>query len=139
MGLRPQPVQIAQGIVYLPHPHHRNGNQNKSQWTISHEGEISVFTRSYQQNWLIGSVGWGLHIVGGAISYLGVDQSHAEHVFIAKFILGQPQQPWHGYPADHRNNHADIPHEDILKSWMQGNLLPACKISRILGGKRCKL
>jgi hypothetical protein len=139
VGLPLQTFQIAPGISYSPHPHHRNGNQNKSQWTIDQPAEVLVFTACYQQQWVAGSVGWGLHIVGGAIHYLGIDQNHSEQVFIAKFVSGQAPHPWHGYPADHRNNQADIPHEDILKMWMQGNVLPACKISKILGGKKCRL
>jgi hypothetical protein len=139
LGAPLQIYPIGPGFSYVIHPDHRNGNHNKSQWTISEVNELNVFVGTYQQSWFANTVGWGIFVVDGNIRYLGVGQDHLERVFIAKFVTNHSQQPWHGYPADHRNNQADIPDRDILRRWLQGNVLPAPKISKILGGKKCRL
>jgi hypothetical protein len=130
---------IANGVHYVHHPHHRNHMDQKSQWTISENDERGVFADAHHRNWLISYKGWGLKILNCQIVYLGVAQDHVEEVFVAKFVCGGPGQPWHGYPADHRNNSADIPDREILDDWIKNKVLPACKVSKILGGKKCRL
>jgi len=130
---------IAPGIIYRVHPHHRNRTPGKSQWTISENQERDVFVNSRRQNWLLGDLGWGLHIVAKRVAYLGVASNPNRQLFVAKFVSSNRGQAWHGYPADHQRYTQDIPAEPVLHSWLTSGLLPPQKIAKIQKGKPCNL
>lgn len=132
------PLLITDGVYYVHHPHHRNQNPNKSQWIISQIEERTVFHDAYNKHWIRGDEAWGLHAPGGVVGYVGVAQDRVTHLIIAKFVADNGQNEWHGYPADHRNA-ADAPDEEVMKVWIENEVLPAPKLSKIYGGKKCKL
>lgn len=129
---------------YITHPPHRNGNPNKSQWTITPDAELACFALSGNEAWLLLEVGigWGLHLeVDGTgtanVSYLGENAARNRVLFLAKFVGTSGQ--WHGYPCDPQAKAQDIPKPAILESWLAKKLLPAAKIRRILKGQPCSL
>lgn len=100
--------------------------------------EEASFNRSWAEGWLLDECGWGLHIVNGGPDWLGTAQDHESRVFIAKFV-GQLDSDWHGYPADHVRNPQDIPHENVLGSWLDDELMSAAKVRKVMRGQRCSL
>lgn len=125
-------------LKYAIHPHHRNGNPKKSQWIISEEAEVSCFKRSFLSEWLNNSVGWGLHIVNGNASALGLAVDRTTYLVFSKFVTDN-QVNWHGYPANHVSNQHDIPDEHVAMKWISDKLLPSPKVSKIMRGKPCAL
>ena len=122
--------------MYQSHPHHRNGNRRKSQWTISVPEEVAAFNYALSEGWLAYRYGWGVHLVNGIVSYLGVAQDRCTALFLAKFVCDpNGNDSWHGYPADYRNNPQDIPDEDLcfewlaVASWIQRKLDESAKAS----------
>lgn len=95
-------------MSYLPNEQHRNGNPEKSQWTISLDDELASFFQAEERGWQESNKAWGLHLVEGRIIYLGVTKNRQTPVFIAKYTCSR-DAVWHGYPADYRNNSQDIP------------------------------
>lgn len=124
-------------MTYKVNPAHRDGTSGKSQWRVSHEDEIRCFDGARTSHWLVGTVGWGLHLAAGNPDYLGVARDHETKVFVAKFT-GE-RDVWHGYPADHRRNHRDIPNERILADWMREGVLKPAKVRKIGRGQPCRL
>ena len=124
---------------YKVHPPHRNGNPRKSQWTISEPDEIECFRAAFRNNWRVGATTWGLHLVEQQPDWLGVSKDRANRLFIAKFVSDAKTGPWHGYPADYRNNQHDIPSESILGKWLMETKLSAAKIRKIARGQPCSL
>ena len=100
---------------------------------------MGCFDRARVDRWLIHveNVGWGLHLPAGKPDYLGVAQDHESRIFVAKFVRNQ--DVWHGYPADHRRNHQDIPTERVLHGWMRDGLLARAKIRKLTRGQPCRL
>lgn len=123
---------------YFIHPQHRNGNPNKSQWTITPNNEFESFKHAANSNWLTSCVGWGVFPITGAPDYLGVATDRITRLVIAKFVPYQ-ETLWHGYPANHIEKEQDIPDEFILKKWIDEAVLPKAKISKISKGKPCNL
>lgn len=130
---------IAPGVTYCIVPYHRDGTPGKSQWEINNHQERDVFTEVHRRNWIQQNKGWGLHLVGGVVSYLGRTRDHRRLVFIAKFVDEDHTQTWHGYPADHQSSASDIPVPAILKQWMDANLLRRAVLRKIAKGQPCSL
>ncbi len=102
------------GVIYFCHPHHRNGNPNKSQWCITPPTELAVFEGAPAN---VDETGtdtkrWGLFVVNGTMTALG---SLGE--FIAHFRQGASggRVEWHGYPA--REWPYDVPSDTVLEMW----------------------
>lgn len=133
-----QTFEIA-ATKYSIHPHHRNGHPEKSQWTIDVGDEVESFTKAQSQQWLAGDRGWGVFPTTGLPNYVGVGVNRTVRLVIAKFVLDEPHNVWHGYPANHVDNERDIPDIEILKKWIEGSVLPIAKISKIGKGKPCSL
>ncbi len=130
---------IEENVSYIFHPDHRNNTYGKSQWIISLDEEVNCFRKCYDEEWIVDQKGWGLHIVDHRVLYLGVDQPHENKVFLAKFIDGNKNQKWHGYPVDHQRSSADIPDTNILNKWLETSVLTPPKIRKILKGQPCNL
>src|SRR5215469_5110408 len=137
MGPPVQQFQVGNGITYLIHPDHRNGAATKSQWTIPELDERQVFESSLLSNWtdVLQGAGWGLHLVAGRPSNLGVTADRLLAVFVAKFVGGGGNQEWHGYPADPRRGGRDRPSVEVLGMWLRANVLTPAKISKIAKGR----
>ncbi|MDP8223940.1 MAG: hypothetical protein P9L99_11320 [Candidatus Lernaella stagnicola] len=131
---------VIAGVIYSVNPVHRNSTRGKSQWTIDENAEISCFQGVHNKNWIVGKKGWGLHLVNGKVTYLGLCNKHDKKVFVAKFVMSNAGViVWHGYPADHRNNAHDIPDLQIINQWISSQLIPLPKIRKIIKGQPCSL
>lgn len=139
MGMVPPISAGAPNNAYHCHPDHRNGNLNKSQWTITQVQELDAFRYAEANKWLDGAKGWGLHLVNGAAQYLGISVSRVTQLFVAEFVAGNAPVLWHGYPANHQAHAQDIPHAQVLKDWMKLNLVAAPKIRKLMRGQPCSL
>jgi len=131
--------KLASGAHYTIHPDHRNGNAKKSQWRIPTQKELQVFTFAEANGWANMSPGWGLYIVNDVPCYLGVAEDHQTRVFVAKFVDGNRNRQWHGYPADHQRNNQDVPDLTLLKTWIAQELIPLRKIRKLLRQQPCNL
>jgi hypothetical protein len=125
--------------MYTVHPHHRNGNPHKSQWTINKGEEVVCFENARLYCWLIVDNGWGLHLIDKRPHCLGVGKDRHRRLFVAKFVGKLATDEWHGYPADHVINFRDIPPAPVLQSWLEKNLVRAAKIRKISKGQPCSL
>lgn len=139
MAILVNTFNIAPGVTYCIHSHHRNGTPGKSQWSIPKIHERDAFVHARNQNWLLQDVGWGLHIAGGQVAYLGVAQDRKRQLFVAKFVDGDQIQAWHGYPADHQQHPKDIPTQNTLQKWLNANLLRPAVIRKLVRGQPCNL
>ncbi len=127
------------GFRYLISPDHRNGNPHKAQWTISVAEEVACFERSVANSWLEQSVGWGLHVDGGSVSYLGTtanDFGPVEQSFVAFFQLASD---CHGYPADVRRRTRERPSTRVRRAWLDGGYLRPAVVRKLSRGQRCAL
>jgi hypothetical protein len=122
---------------YQPNPVHRNGTPGKSQWIVPLSAELSAFGRAGSSGWLLETAGWGLHLEANRADYLGTSRDAERQIFFAKFVMSAAS--WHGYPADHVTNRADIPAPPILRSWLDQEFLRAATIRKITKGQRCSL
>jgi len=122
---------------------HRDGSYEKSQWIISLLGERDCFRRTYEALWCNpNDVGWGLHFENGQVAYLGRTSSkvtESRDIFIAKFVDGNQNDKWHGYPADHVKNRQDIPPVKILKIWADAHYIRRALVRKLASGQKCKL
>lgn len=119
--------------------YHRNGNRDKSQWTISQTSEVQAFTHALNSNWISGESAWGVFPVVTSPTHLGLAVDRETQLVIAKFVFNENQNYWHGYPANHIENEKDIPDESVLSKWIENSVLPVAKISKIGKGKKCNL
>src|ERR1035441_1165830 len=67
--------------------HRKKGNPYKCVWTITHEEEVNCFINAKNSNWIIGTIGYGLKIVGNVLHVVGRNTDNEELKF-AKFIEG---------------------------------------------------
>lgn len=130
---------------YIPNPHHRNKNPNKSQWdptevTIEEEEKIWLSSTPPQEN-----IRYGLNIKEYKSNYLGFpaknSPSKVKKLFIAKFrcMLNGEVEDWHGYPVDTTLSPKDVPDENSLKSWEHKNYISKAQMRKIKSGKKCDL
>lgn len=118
---------------------HRNQSHQKSQWTISRNDELNCFHLMCENNWYKINCGWGMHLVRDLPTYLGVGVKRERQLFIAKFVDGNINGNWHGYPADYEENSQDIPPEDILISWYSAGYIKFAKVRKIIKQQPCRI
>lgn len=123
---------------YIISSQHRNGNPNKSIWTISYEEEVNCFIETITKNWKENSVAWGVKVINDLIQVVGLNNAKVE-LKLAKFVDGSNKNVWHGYPADYMNKSQDRPTTDILKNWVVNGYLTKAKMSKIRLGQSCNL
>jgi hypothetical protein len=131
--------KITESVSYSVHPSHRNRAIGKSQWTVSETTEKNVFARMLDNEWIQGNVGWGVHVNRERLQYVGVSADGQRKLVLAKFVDGNANNEWHGYPADHQRSNSDIPASEILKKWLSENIMSAAKIRKISKGQPCSL
>lgn len=131
--------EITPGVHYIHKEDHRNRSPIKSQWTVSEEEERRIFSRAYSQNWCDGVTGWGVRVIGDVIGALGMGVDRARDLFIAKFVDGNANQRWHGYPADHVANQHDVPDERVLRRWHEIGYLNLAKARKIVKRQPCDI
>jgi len=135
--------KICDGVYYIHKMDHRDGTHDKSQWIIDLESERNCFRLTYDSHWCIPPhLGWGLHFDKGQVAYLGRTNARVQErrdIFIAKFVDGDRNSKWHGYPADHVKNRQDIPPESVLRNWADSQFIRRALVRKIASGQRCKL
>jgi hypothetical protein len=138
-----QEHEVFQGVYYIHNELHRNGNPNKSQWTIVEVDERSCFATGFVSWRDREDSCWGLHIVNAGVAYLGVTPIVApdrRDLFIAKFRDSSLDAKWHGYPVNSGDGSPqDIPPPIVLAAWLQSGLLRAAVVRKIARGQRCIL
>ena len=133
---------------YFLHPHHRNKNANKSQWTCKMEEEVKLFKIGVTNNWKEKRENKKNKDVIFSIfkyeRYIGLSCDKRRKLFFSKFVSSQKIKSniqakieWHGYPADYEVNPQDIPDKDILLDWRQKKLIKKAHITKIVRGKPC--
>ena len=125
-------------VMYQFNQQHRDFHPNKSQWKITIQDELDVFSHAAQSNWIADDNAWGLYIINDAPSYLGMLPGD-RLTFIAKFVVDVNLNAWHGYPADHVNKNHDIPDYNVLLSWLNIDLINLPKMRKIIRGQRCRI
>lgn len=118
--------------------HRRKGNIHKCIWIISLDEEVNCFVQAIKENWKVGSQAWGLKIVNTVIQVVGHNSRNRE-LKLAKFIVGNDKDIWHGYPADYMMRAQDRPATDILKAWVNNGYISKAKMSKIRLGHSCNL
>jgi hypothetical protein len=126
--------------IYKISPLHRRtrGNTDKSIWTISNEEEVELFIFSKSANWTEDNVCYGLKLNGTAILVIGRTPDN-HNLKIAKFVDGNRNNKWHGYPADPKNKSQDIPCTEILTSWRNLNYIGKSDVRKLKQQIPCDL
>ena len=81
---------------------------------------------------------WGLHIVNSTPDVLGKGVNK-EDLKVAKFVDGNKNNIWHGYPANILANKQDIPPTSILLLWEKLNYINKSDIRKINQQMPCNL
>jgi hypothetical protein len=132
-------VEVKQGLFYIHKSDHRDSSPRKSQWRISELEERNSFVLMYDAPWHTNYRGWSLHIKGKAAHYLGINALKNRNLIIAKFIDGNQNNIWHGYPADYVQDHRECPSIEILTAWKEKGHFSRAKIRKIIRGQPCSL
>lgn len=121
--------------VYQINPAHRNGNPQKSQWTIGNREELEVFAWSLE-NWSYdGRYYWGVFLNNGTNAVLGLTAGGFDSK-IARFVVNGQPQIWHGYPVDYINNpQCERPNRAVLSHWFEIGIITKPKILKLMRGK----
>ena len=124
-------------------PDHRDNTTLKSQWVILCADEVNCFNLATSQDWSSdASTRWGLHFnpsvanLGQSALAFGIPP---RALFIAKFIDGNANDLWHGYPADPYRNQHDLPPTSVLKIWQSESHLRPALIRKLVKGRLCAL
>jgi hypothetical protein len=141
-----QEYEIVKDVIYIHKMDHRNGSAKKSQWTITEVEEGSCFGKAFVCQWSFPERNyncWGLHFnEQRQVVYLGESKdegSEKYNLFIAKFVDGNRNNKWHGYPANYIQNNQDIPPRDVLLKWGNSGYISFAAIRKIMGGIKCKI
>ena len=118
---------------------HRNGNPNKSQWTVKTEIELQIFTFGLLNEWCNTSqdVIWSIPKHSQQLTSIGTERaikgSSTECLYIAKYT-GDSNGTWHGYPVSNKSQ-PDHPPQEIVNQWIQTNHIDKSFFSRWVRGK----
>ena len=126
--------------TYMISSHHRrtSGNNNKSVWTISNNEEVNLFIFSKTSNWVEDNICYGLKLNGKTILVVG-KTPNSQDLKIAKFVDGNRNNRWHGYPADPKNKKQDIPCMEILTIWRNLNYIGKSDVRKLKQQISCSL
>lgn len=131
--------EVIDGVYCKIHPHHRNGNPNKSQWTVSMCDELWAFVVSRIQGWVGKGQAWALHVVRGNVSVVGVSSDRARDLHLCRFVDPNSNNRWHGFPADYQVRQQDIPPVSVLRQWLGASLISKSAMRKIKQGQPCNL
>lgn len=132
-------VEVKPGLIYIHKTDHRNGSHSKSQWRISELEERDSFILMYNAPWHKNYGGWSLHIKNKVVRYLGINALRNRDLILAKFIDGNQNNIWHGYPADYVQDSRECPPVEILAAWKKRGYFSGAKIRKIARGQPCSL
>jgi hypothetical protein len=118
--------------------HRKTGNPKKCIWTIDFTDEVECFINAKNRSWTTGTTGWGLKLAGTILQTVGINFS-SEELKMAKFVDGDANNKWHGYPADYLNKTHDIPSTTVLRMWVNAGYIGKSHFLKIRQGKPCNL
>lgn len=125
--------------TYIISSQHRAiGNPNKTVWTIDFDDEVECFKYSKTSDWIDDKYGWGIKVVNSNLQHVGHNFEN-ETLKLAKFVDGNQNDIWHGYPADYLRKSQDRPPTFILKCWVDQGYLTKAKMNKIRRGQSCNL
>lgn len=134
-------IQLEEALTttYIISSKHRStGNPNKTVWTLDFDDEVECFTYSKTSNWIQDNCGWGIKVINSILQYIGHNFEN-EALKLAKFVDGNENDIWHGYPADYLRKSQDRPPTFILKSWVDQGYITKAKMNKIRRGQSCNL
>ncbi len=118
--------------------HRRKGNAEKCFWIVTFDDEVNCFIHTIRQNWFINSEAWGLILSNNILQVIGRNSNNDE-LKLAKFVDGNDNGVWHGYPADYMLRSQDRPATEILQTWVNNGYISKAKMSKIRLGQSCNL
>jgi len=118
--------------------HRATGNPNKTVWTLDYNAEVDCFKLSKTSEWIQDNYGWGIKVINSVIQYLGHNFEN-ERLKLAKFVDGNQNDIWHGYPADYLRRSQDRPPTFVLKNWVEEGYLSKAKMNKIRRGQSCNI
>lgn len=127
---------ITNSTKYKHKSDHRNGMSGKSQWKVTEAEERQSFTQVMVNQWVSGTWGWGVHAPSGRIQMLGVDRDHVTQLFLSRFDHGAGE--WHGYPVNYKEPQQKPP-GNILKAWVESDLLGKAQMRKIVKSQPCRI
>lgn len=129
---------------YVVNIQHRDGNPNKSQWSIPVADEQASFVLAHSRGWLLTDNGWSYHVRNDVVDYLGyavphrgIPIEHRRKLLLAKFVASGTPLVWHGYPADPQNNRHDVPDIAIRRQWLMEDVLPPQFVRKVGRQQSC--
>lgn len=131
-------AQKVESKYIISSQHRRKGNPNKCVWIVTFDQEVNCFIQTIQQNWRAGSEAWGLIASNAVLQVVGRNTNN-EELKLAKFVDGNDNEIWHGYPADYMMRSQDRPTTGILQSWVNSGYITKAKMSKIRLGHSCNL
>jgi len=132
-------TEIIKRKYIISSQHRKIGNPNKSIWKISFRAEVKCFIWTISENWINQTEAWGVKIdKTNTLEIVGLNDN-GERLKIAKFVDGNGNDVWHGYPADYMNKTQDRPTTTILKVWVDNGYISKSKMSKIRRGQPCNL
>lgn len=132
------PFEIDSHTTYTCKGYHRGQpTEHKSVWVITPTEEIDCFKQTLDKQWINHmadkSIGWGFIKNSGFIRIgIGTTPEHRE-LFYAKFIDGNNNCQWHGYPADYKRI-GDRVSLNISKRWRTEGIITKHEFSRLMRG-----
>ena len=118
--------------------HRATGNPNKTVWVLDFNDEVQCFTQSKTSEWIQDNYGWGIKVINSNLQNIGHNFEN-ETLKLAKFVDGNGNDKWHGYPADYLRRSQDRPPTFILKNWVDQGYITKAKMSKIRKGQLCNL
>ncbi|MDH1707054.1 hypothetical protein [Acinetobacter johnsonii] len=124
---------------YQVNPQHRNGNFNKSQWSVKTDMELQIFSSGLINQWSNSSrdVIWSVPKHLPNLIEIGTERptkgSANEPLYIAKYT-GDTNGTWHGYPVSPKSQ-PDHPPQEIVNKWIDDNFIDKSFFSRWIRGK----
>lgn len=130
----------AQACIYIINPQHRlRKPREKSKWCISLDAEVELFVYTKSHLWIDGFTGWGIYFEDNNVLLQVGNNRFNEALYLSKFIDGNRNSKWHGYPADFERNLQDRPSVRVLSLWRDAGKIKKHHISKIRAGKSCNL
>ena len=128
-------------LHYKISPKHRvaTPSENLSIWQVDYQSEVQCFIDSIDSSYAVGHRAWGF-ISSPPFSKLGIGKFSNEitELFMAKFVDGDKNDKWHGYPCYYKRV-ADTPPKSVLTRWVKEEIITKKQMSKISQRQICKL
>ena len=127
-------------VIYTISKKHRGRNPDKSHWVIEMPKEMELFRDALRLGYedKANFTAWNLLIVDRKVCVIGKSVDGME-LKMAKFVDGNKNEQWHGYPANYMKYNQDIPPACLLLSWQKAGYITTATMKKIKGGQPCNL